>query len=579
MKKLLSYLSVKEWVLLLCFVILIVSQTMLALRMPEYMTDITNMIQNPNSQMSGLVRPGTYMLLCAIGAVICAVVAGLCMALVSTTVTTKLREETFDKIISFSFAEMNQFSSSSLITRCTNDVTKIQNFSAMGIQMMIQGPITAMIAVMKMGSNRTWLMAVFVTVVLIIGILLTVFFISLPKTIKLQRLTDVVNRITREHLSGLRVIHAYNGYDFQKKQFDLVNEEITETNIFVNRTMGLLNPVLPVFVNGLALVIYVLGAVLIQSAGAPEKLTLFSQMIVFESYALQAVSAFVTMLMAIVALPGVIVSYKRILEVLQTKLEIVDGKGEKEVKEKEGTIEFQNVSFTYPGAKAPAISNISFTVNKGEILAIIGSTGSGKTTLMNLIPRMYDVTEGKVLVDGIDVKNYKIKKLREKFGYVPQKSFLFEGTISSNVAYGPKDTFGNILSDVKKATEVGQSKEFIECKEGGYSAHVEEGGSNFSGGQKQRLTISRAICRAPQYYLFDDSFSALDFKTDAVLRKKLHEYAKDATQVIVGQRIGSIMNADKIIVLEKGKMVGLGTHSELLESCDVYKEIAQSQIS
>ena len=578
MKKILSYMKGREWVFFVAFIGFVIGQTMLTLTMPEYMDEITRTIQAQGSDLNALVRPAAFMLLCAAGSIVCAIFAAYFVASITTSVTGRMREAIFRKTISFSLAEMNGFSTSSLITRCTNDVDNIQNFSAMGLQALIQGPLMAVIAIIKMGSNSTWLFAVMITIVLILAMLLAVFFISLPKNVRLQGLVDKLNRVTREHLSGLRVVHAYNGYDFQKKQFDEVNEEATGTNIFVNRTMGVLSPFLPFFMNGLSLVIYVLGAVMITNAAGPEKLDLFSQMIVFESYALQAVSAFVIMLMAIVALPTVVVSIRRINEVLNTKLTIEDGAGAAGTGV-EGRIEFRHVSFAYPGASEKVLSDISFTAEKGQVVAIIGSTGSGKTSLMNLIPRLYDATEGEVLVDGINVRDYKIEALREKIGYVPQKSFLFEGTISSNIDYGKGEGFASAVSEIKKAAEIGQSKEFIEKKEGAYDAHVEEGGSNFSGGQKQRLTISRAVCRNPEFYLFDDSFSALDFKTDAVLRKKLHEYAKDATQIIVGQRIGSIMHADQILVLEKGRVVGIGTHEELMKTCAVYQEIAASQLS
>ena len=578
MKKILSYMKGREWVFFVAFIGFVIGQTMLTLTMPEYMDEITRTIQAQGSDLNALVRPAAFMLLCAAGSIVCAIFAAYFVASITTSVTGRMREAIFRKTISFSLAEMNGFSTSSLITRCTNDVDNIQNFSAMGLQALIQGPLMAVIAIIKMGSNSTWLFAVMITIVLILAMLLAVFFISLPKNVRLQGLVDKLNRVTREHLSGLRVVHAYNGYDFQKKQFDEVNEEATGTNIFVNRTMGILSPFLPFFMNGLSLVIYVLGAVMITNAAGPEKLDLFSQMIVFESYALQAVSAFVIMLMAIVALPTVVVSIRRINEVLNTKLTIEDGAGAAGTGV-EGRIEFRHVSFAYPGASEKVLSDISFTAEKGQVVAIIGSTGSGKTSLMNLIPRLYDATEGEVLVDGVNVRDYKIEALREKIGYVPQKSFLFEGTISSNIDYGKGEGFASAVSEIKKAAEIGQSKEFIEKKEGAYDAHVEEGGSNFSGGQKQRLTISRAVCRNPEFYLFDDSFSALDFKTDAVLRKKLHEYAKDATQIIVGQRIGSIMHADQILVLEKGRVVGIGTHEELMKTCAVYQEIAASQLS
>lgn len=581
MKKILSYLGLRQWVQAAVFFILVVLQVLFSLTMPDYMSQITAKIQTGGGDLSQLTAPGLSMLLCAVGAVVCACFSVLSIAHVTTHVCSRMREETFRRIISFSLPEMNHFSTSSLITHCTNDVEKVQNFATLGLQAMVFGPLTAIIALGKMGQNKTWLVTVLITIVIILVILTAVFLVALPKNMKLQSLTDTMNRITMEHLSGIRVVHAYNGYEFQKKQFAGINEESTRTNIFVNRVMGILNPLFPLTTNGMTLAIYVMGAAMIQRAGDPEKLELFSMMVVFVTYALRATSAFVVMLVAVVNLPGVIVSLRRILAVLGTEISIKDGEGPAKKEEEEmgeGTLQFSHVSFTYPGAAEPALSDISFSVKKGQILAIIGATGCGKTTLMNLIPRLYDVSEGHVYVDGIDVRNYGIRELREKMGYVPQRSFLFEGTISSNIDYGEKEGFAAAVQDIEQAAKIGQSKEFIEKKEGTYQAHVEEGGANFSGGQKQRLTISRAICRRPEFYLFDDSFSALDFKTDATLRKQLREYAKDATQVIVGQRIGSIMHADQILVLEKGRIVGLGTHEELMKTCGVYQEIAASQM-
>lgn len=578
MKKVLSYLGAREWGQAAAFFVLSVLQTLFTMTMPDYMSRITSLIEEGNGDLGSLRGPGLAMLGCAAGSVVCAVLSAFCIAHVTTCVCSRMREDTFRRIISFSLPEMNQFSASSLITRCTNDVEKVQNFATLGLQVMVMGPLMAVIALSKMGQNKTWLLTVLVTIVIIIVMLLAVFLTALPKNMKLQSLIDTMNRVTIEHLNGIRVVHAYNGYGFQKKQFADINEESTRTNIFVNRVMGVLNPMLPFFTNGMTLAIYVMGAIMIRDSARPEKLELFSMMIVFVTYAMRAAGAFVVMLIALVNLPSVIVSLKRILAVLGTDLSIQDGGSAGKDTERQGTLEFSHVTFAYPGSSEPALSDISFRVGKGQILAVIGATGSGKTTLMNLIPRLYDVTEGHVYVDGLDVRQYSVRSLREKMGYVPQKSFLFEGTISSNIDYGETEGFADAVKDIKTAAEVGQSKEFIEKKEGTYQAHVEEGGANFSGGQRQRLTISRAICRKPEFYLFDDSFSALDFKTDAELRKRLREYAADATQIIVGQRIGSIMHADQILVLEKGKIVGLGTHEELMKTCGVYQEIAASQL-
>lgn len=572
-------MKAKEWLLFAVFVVFVFFQVILSLRMVEFMKDITEVIESEAFEMSSLLYFGSFMLLCALGSVACAVIAGMCLSRISAVVIMRLREATFEKIMSFSLTEMSGFSSSSLITRCTNDIMQIQNFSTVGLQILVQGPITAFFAISKMGSNLTWLGAVAIIVAIIIIVHIVVIIIALPKSLQLQTLVDNVNRVTSEHLTGLRVVHAYNGYSFQKKQFDSVNDKLTKTNLFVNRATGILSPFLTLVINSLSLIIYILGAMMINGSAQAEKLPLFSQMIVFSSYALQAMAAFVMMLLAVIVLPRVIVSVGRISEILDTKVNITDGEHEVGANGLAGSIEFRNVSFAYPGAAGNALSNISFKVEKGQTLAIIGPTGSGKTTLLNLIPRLYDATEGQVLVDGMDVRAYKVSALRNKMGYVPQKSFLFSGTIASNIDYGQKSGFQAAITDIRKAAEVGQSKEFIERKKEAYQAPVEEGGANFSGGQRQRLTISRAICRDPEFYLFDDSFSALDFKTDSVLRHRLREHAKDATQIIVGQRVGSIKNADIILVLDKGHLVGQGTHEELLKNCEIYKEIALSQLS
>ena len=553
---------------------------MLSLSLPENLTAITSALKLGNADMSTLIMPGIAMIICAVGSVVSAIIGGVCIARISASVVMRMREATVEKIISFSLAEMSGFSSSSLITRSTNDIMQIQMFTTMGTQVMVQCPMLAIFAILKMGSNTTWLIAAALMVVFIILLHVVVIILVQKKSMLVQKLVDNVNRVTREHVSGMRVVHAYNGYTFQEKQFDKVNDDLTKTSLFVNRSVGVLSPFLSMAINALSLIIYLLGAVMINdTVDSGDRLTLFSDMIVFSSYALQAMGAFVFMLLAVIMLPRFLVSLKRVNEIINAKNSIEDGKFESGANGMVGSIEFRNVSFAYPGASGNAISDISFKVERGMTLAIIGSTGSGKTTLMNLIPRLYDATEGVILVDGRDVRDYKIWALRDKIGYVPQKSFLFAGTIASNIDYGQKSGLQATLNEIKKAAEVGQSKEFIENKEGNYQAKVEEGGTNFSGGQRQRLTISRAICRDPEIYLFDDSFSALDFKTDSVLRKQLRSSAKDSTQIIVGQRIGSIKNADMILVLDKGRLVGQGKHEELLKTCDVYREIALSQLS
>ncbi|MBO4395330.1 MAG: ABC transporter ATP-binding protein [Eubacterium sp.] len=579
MKKILSYMKAQEWVYFVLFVGLIFGQVLLSLKLPDFMQGITNAMQAGNGDIGDLVMPAILMLLCTLGSVACAVLGGLCLALLTSKVIQRMRAETFQKIISFDLADMNTLSPSSLITRCTNDIAQIQNFSGMGLQILIQAPITVVIAVMKMGSNGKWLTVTIAVAVILTIIALTLFLCSISKTTRVQKLMDTINRITKEHLTGMRVVHAYNGYDYQKNQFETVNSDLTKNNITANRLIGSVGPFFTLSINLLNLIIVYLGGVMIRElVETTEKQSLFAEMVVFSSYAVQAISAFAMMIIIIAALPRTVVSIKRINEVLYTENAIKDGHAETGANGQIGTIEFRDVSFRYPGSPENVLSNISFRVERGQTVAIVGATGSGKTTLMNLIPRFYDATEGVVMVDGRDVRDYKLWALRDRLGYVPQKSFLFSGTIYSNIDYGQRTGLQNTLSDIKKASEIGQSRDFIEKKEGGYEARVEEGGSNFSGGQRQRLTISRAVCRDPEMYLFDDSFSALDFKTDATLRKTLRSHAKDATQIIVGQRIGSIMHADNILVLDKGEIVGSGTHEELLANCPIYQEIASSQM-
>ena len=579
MKKIISYMKGLEWLYFFIFLALVYLQVYLSLKIPEFMEDITNLMQHDTSDLSVLASPAIKMLICSIGSVLSAVVSGYCLSYASATVIMRMREELFGKMMSFNLAEMKKFSTSSLITRCTNDMEQVKLFISVGVQALVQCPLTVIIAVMKMKGNATWMTAVAITAITVTIITDLLFILSVKKTAKVQKLIDSINRLTKEHLTGMRVLHAYNGYEYQQKHFKYANDDLMKTNVSANRYVGSILPFFNISQYALILAIYILGSSMIMAMGdVAEKQQTFSQMVVFSSYALQAFSAFAMIIIVLSALPRLIISLRRIIEVIDTDVEITDGMASAGLNGKFGTIEFRNVSFTYPGASEKALSDISFTIEKGQTFAIIGSTGSGKTTLMNLIPRFYDATEGAVFVDGRNVKDYNLWALRDLIGYVPQKSFLFSGTISSNIDYGQKSGLENTLSEIQKAAEIGQSKDFIEKKQGQYDAKVEEGGSNFSGGQRQRLTISRAVCRDPEFYLFDDSFSALDFKTDSVLRKKLRESAKDSTQVIVGQRIGSIMNADTILVLDKGRIVGKGKHKELLENCQVYREIAMSQL-
>lgn len=579
MKKFLSYLEGRDWLFTAIFVVLVYLQVILTLMIPEYMSGITTMMQSANGDLGLLVEPAVKMLLCSIGAVLSAVGSNYFLSVTSATIIMRMRKDLFSTLMSFSLPETKRFSTSSLITRCTNDVEQVRTFLSTGVAAIVQAPMMLVIAISKMSGNEVWMTAVIVVALVLAISTIVLFLLSLSKTNRVQKLIDVINRLTKEHLTGMRVVHAYNGYEYQRSQFEEVNDDLTRTNVGASRLVGAVMPIYNLCLNGLTLIVYILGSYMIYQLGeAAKQQELFSEMVVFSSYALQAFSAFAIIIVVIALLPRMVISFRRVNEVTTTVPQIQDGIATGGANGKVGTIEFRNVSFTYPGAAEKALTDISFTVDRGQTLAIIGSTGSGKTTLLNLIMRFYDVTEGSVFVDGRDVRDYNLWSLRDMMGYVPQKSFLFSGTIGTNIDYGNKSGLENTLAEIRHAAEVGQSREFIEQKSGAYEARVEEGGSNFSGGQRQRLTISRAICRDPEFYLFDDSFSALDYKTDSVLRRRLRENAKDATQIIVGQRVGSIMNADKIIVIDKGRIVGQGVHDELLASCEVYREIAASQL-
>ncbi|MBR1743012.1 MAG: ABC transporter ATP-binding protein [Lachnospiraceae bacterium] len=580
MKKIVSYMKGLEWLYFMIFLILVYVQVFLSLKVPEYMTSITDTIQQGIDSPTVLVSLAVQMLLCTLASVVCAVVSGYCLSYAVATVITRMRGDLFRKIMSFHLAEMKQFSTSSLITRCTSDMEQVRMFISSGMQALVQCPLTVIIAVSKMQGYEMWTNAVVVSTVFLAVATAILFGFSIKKTAKLQKMIDHINRLTKEHLSGMRVVHAYNGYDLQKEQFDRMNDDLTKTGISALRFTGSISPFFGLSMNGLTLAIYTFGSYMIyELSDVAKKQEIFSKMVVFASYALQAFSAFAMIIMIITMMPRLVISLNRISEVLDTRPVVRDGMATSGAMTSFGSLEFRNVSFAYPGSGEYALSDISFKIEPGQTLAIIGPTGSGKTTLMNLIPRFYDVTEGSVFVDGRDVRDYNLWALRDKMGYVPQKSFLFSGTIGYNIDYGRKSGLENTLAEIRKAAEIGQSKDFIEKKTGGFEARVEEGGANFSGGQRQRITISRAVCRDPEFYLFDDSFSALDFKTDSVLRKALRKNAKEATQIIVGQRIGSIMNADVILVLEGGRIVGQGKHEELLKNCPVYREIAESQLS
>lgn len=523
------------------------------------------------------------MLACAFGSLISSIIVGYFAANIAATFSRDLRKDVFRKVEEFGMEEVKSFSTSSLITRTTNDVMQVQMFIAIGLQLLIKAPIMAIWAITKIGGKAYWqwstITAVAVGVLLaMIGLLVA---LVLPRFKKVQRLTDNLNRVTRENLTGIRVIRAYNAEKYQENKFEKANEELKDTQLFNQRILAIMNPVMTSIMSGITLAIYFSGAYIIDAAQIIDKLTIFSDMVVFSSYAIQVVMSFMMLSMIFIIYPRASVSAQRIIEVLTTKIQIKDGKRKEQENDKteEGTVEFKNVSFKYPDAEEYMLENISFKVNKGETIAFIGSTGSGKSTLINLVPRFYDATEGEVLVDGVNVKEYKIEELNNKLGYVPQKAVMFSSTVAENVAYGENGKEKPSEEKIKKAIEIAQGKEFVEQMKSKYNSHIAQGGTNISGGQKQRLAIARAIAREPEIYIFDDSFSALDYKTDYVLRKELKKHTKDVTNMIVAQRIGTIKDADKIVVLDEGKMVGYGTHKELLNNCEVYKEIAYSQLS
>lgn len=579
MLKILKYLKKQEWVFVAFSVAFIAVQVWLDLKLPDYMSDITTLIQTEGSTMREILTQGGYMLLCALGSMGTSIVVGFFAAKVAAGLARRLRGKVYDQTLSFSMEEINSFSSASLITRTTNDIVQIQMIIAMGLQVMVKGPILAVWAIVKIaGKSWQWTTATAVAVVILIAVFGFIIGLAMPKFKKIQSLTDNVNRVSREQLTGLRVVRAYNAEEYQEDKFEVANEELTRTNRFAFTVMAIMIPSITLIQSGLSLAVYWMGAHMIEAAAFEEKVQLFSNMVVFSAYAIQVIMAFMLMAMIFIMLPRANVSALRIMEVLEKKIHITDGERKEGVAGEKGTVEFKDVSFRYPDAAENMIEHISFTARKGETVAIIGSTGSGKSTLVNLIPRFYDVTEGQVLVDGVDVREYNQKALRDKIGYVSQKAILFSGTVSSNVAYG--DIGENMTEDqVRRGIRIAQAEEFVQKMDGTYDAHIAQGGSNVSGGQKQRLSIARAIARNPEIYIFDDSFSALDYKTDRILRSALKEEIKDATMLIVAQRIGTIKDADRIIVLDDGKVAGMGTHEELLKNCRTYQEIAYSQLS
>ena len=580
MLKLLKDFTKKDYLIIFIAILLIVFQVWLDLRLPDYMSQITVLVQSEGSQMSEILEQGGYMLLCAGGSLVSAIIVGYLASLLSASFSKTLMKKLFEKVENFGMEEINKFSTSSLITRTTNDVTNIQMYISMGLQMLIKAPITAVWAVLKI-LNKSWQWSA-VTGVAVLFLLVTVsvlMFLVLPRFKRVQSLIDNINGLTRENLTGLRVVRAFNAEEYQQDKFEGGNKELTDTQLFNQRAMALMSPVMYLIMNLVTLAIYVVGSHLIDSAGTADKITLFGNMVVFSSYAMQVIASFLMLAVIFIMYPRASVSAGRIAEVLDSKTHINDGNVNTDTTGKKGEIEFRNVSFKYPDGDEYVLKDISFTAKKGETVAIIGSTGSGKTTLINLIPRFYDVTEGEVLVDGINVKDYSQNFLHNKLGYVPQRAVMFSGSVNYNISYGDNGK-GEIPEEkIKKAISIAQATDFVEKMPEQYESHIAQGGTNISGGQKQRLAIARAIARDPEIYIFDDSFSALDYKTDFMLRDELNKYTKDSTNIIVAQRIGTILNADKIIVLENGECVGMGTHKELLANCKVYQEIAYSQLS
>ena len=579
MIKLFKNFKKKDIFYIFCVVVLVVLSVFLDLRLPEYMSEITKLVQTDGSTMNEILRAGGHMILCAVLSLACTISVGFFTSLLSARFSRRIRRKIFRKVESFGIAEIKKFSTSSLITRTTNDVTQIEMLLAMGLQLLIKSPVMAVWALLKiLGKSGELSLITAVGVVIIVITNLTIIRIVSPRFAKIQALTDKINGVTRESITGIRVVHAFNAEKFEEKRFDKVNSDLTNIHLTVTKTFAVMDPIMNFVMHFQHLAIYVVGAFLLINSGMVEKINLFSNMVVFASYGMQVIISFLMLTMIFMILPRARVSANRINEVLEKEVSIKSGTFSGDTAE-HGTVEFRNVSFKYPDADEYLLKNISFKVNQGETIAFIGSTGSGKSTLINLVPRLYDATDGEVFVDGINVKEYQLKELNNKIGYIPQTAFMFTGTVEENVAYGDNGRKKPSLEKVMEAVKVAQGKDFVEKMDKQYKSHIARGGTNVSGGQKQRLSIARAIARDPEIYIFDDSFSALDYQTDAKLRSELKKYTKEATSMIVAQRIGTIMNADKIIVLDKGECVGIGTHQELLKNCDIYREIALSQLS
>ena len=574
MFKLIKNFKKKDWLIVLVSILLIVTQVWLELKMPDYMSKVTVLVQTEGSKMSEILKNGGFMLLCAFGSLVGAVIVGYLIALLAAGFSKDLRLKLFRKVESLSMSEIKEFSPNSLITRTTNDITQVEMFIGFGLHLLIKAPVSAVWAITKiLNKSWEWSMVTAVAVVVLLVVIGILTIIVMPKFKVVQKLTDKLNEVTRENLTGIRVVRAFNAEGYQQGKFQNVNNKLTNLQLFNQKTMSIMAPVMYLIMYMLTLIIYFIGAYLIKDALMADKIGLFGDMVVFSSYAMQIIMSFLMLAMIFMILPRAQVSASRINEVLDKDVSIIDGKVES--KKEIGTVEFKNVSFKYPDAEEYILKNISFKANMGDTIAFIGSTGSGKSTLINLIMRFYDVTDGEILIDGINIKDYKLKYLYKLIGYVPQRAVMFNGTVKSNIIYG--EALKKINDKmIEEASEVAQAKEFISKMDKGFLSHIAQGGTNVSGGQKQRIAIARAIAKSPEIYIFDDSFSALDYKTDAVLRSELKKYTKNATSLIVAQRIGTIMNADKIIVLDNGNAVGVGTHKELLKNCEVYKQIALS---
>lgn len=578
MLKLFRNLTKKDICLFLVAVVFIVLGVNLELTMPDYMSKITMLVQTEGSKMSEILLNGGYMLACAFGSMLISILVGYLIARVTSDFSLNTRNKLFNKVLSMGMQDVKAFNTSSLITRTTNDITQLEMVLGMGMQLLIKAPVTAVIAVTKiLNKNWQWSLATGIAVVVLLTTIGILTVIVMPKFKIVQKLIDKLNGVTRENLTGIRVVRAFNAEEYQEGKFNDVNNRLTNQQLFNQRTFSIMQPMMYLVMHVLSMSIYFMGAFLIAESAMADKLTIFSEMVVFSSYAMQVIMSFLMIAMIITIMPRANVSANRINEVLDTVDSILDGNVKKG--NEEGTVEFKHVYFKYPNAEEYVLEDISFKANKGDVVAFIGSTGSGKSTLINLVPRFYDVTSGEVLVDGVNVKDYDQNSLHNILGYVPQKAVMFNGSVKYNVSYGENGKGKKNNKLIEEAIKVAQAEDFVTKMDEGYDSHIAQGGTNVSGGQKQRLAIARAIARKPEIYIFDDSFSALDYKTDSVLRKELKKYTKDATSLIVAQRIGTILYADKIIVLDEGKCVGMGTHKELLKNCEVYREIALSQLS